>query len=296
MQIIFAQTRYSYQSYTDYTKLVGLSRFDTCYVDEIDLSKNAIYLVSPINGEFRPHIENQLKLHVGNKQAKLIWINLERPIEVKWEDLQDKSKPVFACTKQSFDTMPEYVDQVWVADRLFAESMQNDRVKFVPIGSHPDLGKSELRNSYSYPWGNFVYDYAMMAYIDGRRIAIRDALSDLSAAPNAWPPFREEILAQTKCMLNVHQSDHLIGEPLRFAVGAANKIPIISETIIDPFPMQPNLHYVSEDYANLANKVRTRCNYFSDSFLNSEISNNLYELLCEDYRFGKNIKKAIEEL
>src|SRR5690242_6857119 len=105
-EILFCRTRYFYHSYQDLWKLVELSGFPSCYIDEIDLRADKIFIVPTINGEFRGHIQNQLaSLNGEPKRAKIIWCNCERPIEVNWEDLQDVRRPVFACSKQSFDTL-----------------------------------------------------------------------------------------------------------------------------------------------------------------------------------------------
>lgn len=288
--IIFCKTRYFYQSYTDMWRLIETAKFSTCYIDEIKLDQDHIYVVPTINGEFRPHIENELR-RIPSKRATIIWHNLERPVEVDWNDLADKNRPVFACTKQSFDTLPGYVDQVWISDRLFAESLQNNRVKFVPMGSHPDLAGAGERS-----WNDFdyQYDFAHMSYINQRREPTHQTLTRLRIAPNAWPPDRDEIIRQSKCLVNIHQTDHLIGEPLRFTFAAANKIPLISETIADPYPMRPGVDYISGDISYIPQIINTFCN--ENVLWRSQYAESLYQLLCVEFPFHKNIEGAIQAL
>ena len=58
-EIRFVRTRHFYESYQDFFRLVELSDFETIYVDELDISKEGVYIVCPMNGEWRPHIDNQ---------------------------------------------------------------------------------------------------------------------------------------------------------------------------------------------------------------------------------------------
>lgn len=67
--IIFAKTRHVYQSYDDFWRLVALSGFETCYVDEIDHNRDATYIFTPTNGE---------TLNGWDRgRARIIWWDLE---------------------------------------------------------------------------------------------------------------------------------------------------------------------------------------------------------------------------
>src|SRR6266404_2769198 len=77
---IFARTRYQYQSYSDFWRLVELSNFQTCYVDQIDLENDQIYITTPINGEHRPHINHRRSILKKAQQARVVTWMLERPI------------------------------------------------------------------------------------------------------------------------------------------------------------------------------------------------------------------------
>lgn len=288
-ETFLVKTRYSYDSYSDLRRLYDLSGIPTCFVDEIDPTRNAVYIVSPINGEFRPHMEHRLTGIGNRRQARVIFFNLERPIEISWDDLSHKDRPVFACTKSSFDTIPEYVDRVWVADRLFAESMQSPRVRFVPLGSHPGLYTGNPRPTND---SEFLWDFAHLSYVNERRQAVLNQLQGLRCAPNAWPPERDEILRLSKVLLNIHQTDHQIGEPLRFAVAAAAKIPVISETIQDPWPIATG----SDVAFGPEQLVAGFCRSYVTMTGWPKSANRLYETLCVDFPFERNIRAAVREL
>lgn len=222
---IFARTRYTYDSYSDFWKLVELSNFTTCYVDQIDLQSDNTYIVCPVNGELRPHVQHRRTL--GPQTARIIWWNLERP------DCPVDDSPNGVGYFKVIDEILNYVDDVWVSDRMYAAL--DSRMRFVPLGSHISLAGviSTTR------WRQ--YDVTLMAAPVPRRDGVICELKQLgvTVAPNAWGANRHEILCSTPIMLNVHQHENPmpIGEPLRFALAAAYKMLVVSETVDDPYPV-----------------------------------------------------------
>ena len=75
-EIFFVKTRHVYDSYRDFFALVSLSDFPVIFVDELDISKDGFYILTPMNGEWRPHINNQAN---KPRYAHLVLWNLERP-------------------------------------------------------------------------------------------------------------------------------------------------------------------------------------------------------------------------
>lgn len=214
--IVFVKTRYHYDSYTDFWRLVELSGFPTCYVDEVDVSKDITYIVSPMNGEWRPHIGNQIS---KTRCANLILWNLERP---------SGSGGIGAYTKQNRQLIyGRYIDEVWVSDRRLA---QESGAKFVVLGS--DYGLAEPFDP------NHVkrYDVVHMSYVTHRRGAIYGLLPPATVAPNCWPPERHEILLSSRFALNIHQDQYPFQEPLRLALFAAYGLPILTESTYDLYP------------------------------------------------------------
>ena len=262
--IIFARTRYHYDSYSDFWKLVELSNFDTCYIDEIDLSSDNTYIFSPTNGEFRPHITNEK----GKKSwsAKVIWWNLERPS---------------SDTNAVIDDITEYINEAWVSDKYYASL--NSGFKFVGVGSHPDLRlhKENLDK---------VYDYCHMSYVYGRRDYIHNTLAQrgLKIGPNGWGEERDKTLRSSNMLVNVHQDPFPIAEPLRFAVNAAYSLPIISETIIDPYPLVPGVDIILAHYDDLINQ--TLAVYNTDL---TQMGNALYDNLCIRNTFRASVEKGL---
>jgi len=265
--IIFAKTRYNYDSYSDFWKLVELSGFDTCFVDEIDIAaQNTTYIITPINGEFRPHIKHHRDELKKPWNAKLIWWNLERHTTMDNVILDD---------------IVDYVNDIWVSDRYYATL--NKKFKFVVLGSHPDLRMNKDNISK-------IYDYCHISYVYGRRDYIHYELKrhGLNIGPNGWGEERDKILRASKLLINIHQDIHPISEPLRFAICAAYSLPIISETIKDPYPLIQNKDIIITDYDGVITKTIEK--YNSDL---SYMSNAIYDNLCIKNTFKISVEKGL---
>ena len=285
--IVFAITRYKYDSYIDYLALIQVSGFPTCFVDEIDFNSDNIYIISPINGEFRPHIDNQKSKY--KKRCKIIWWNLERPIEVD-PSVLEKTTGVYASDFSQADFLDKYLDQVWLSDRNFATRIKNvgfDKVQFVPMGSDAGLMYSKEIAMYT------NYDLIHLSYLTPRRESIIRQLKDkYTIADNSFiTESRNYRLKRTKAMLNIHKTDHKLIEPLRLALASAYSMPYFSEESIDNFPYKPNYDMMQFPYSTLVEGVKAG---LADQRKLNQLGLNLYRTGCEEFRFKNNILQACE--
>ncbi len=312
-EIIFVRTRHVYDSYWDFWKLVELSGFETCYVDEVKIEKDNIYIVSPMNGEWRPHINNQ---HQAKKpvNAHLIMWNLERPsgsagsvgqyaqqcrylIDGFWE------KGVRERTNDRGETEVVYgrfLDEVWVSDRRLA-SETSHATRFVVLGSDEDLGE---------PGNEKLYRFCHMSYANGRRQSVLKHFPDNDTAKGNtdWPSFwpwedaenkarylsrRDEVLKQSRFALNIHQDQHPFQEPLRFALFAAYGLPILSESIFDAFPWVVDENIIFSHYDGLLAKL----NQMSENDYQrwADMGLRARKRMCGEFQFGKMVREAVEE-
>ncbi len=150
-EITFVKTRHVYDSYTDFWRLVELSGFPTIYADELDISKDGVYITAPMNRDWRLHIRNEQR--EGKPiNAHLVSWNIERP--------SGSAGSVLEYAKQnrylqyglwengkllSDDNPPEqsqgrFVDEVWVSDRRLADETEH-ATRFVILGSDEGLGE-----------------------------------------------------------------------------------------------------------------------------------------------------------
>lgn len=273
MRIIFARTHYEYGSYQDYWRLVNLSGFETCYVDEIDLSADAIYIVSPINGEFRPHIDHHRSLLKEPQRAKIVWWNLERPDVPGSPSIQDVVTDIL-----------QYADAVWVSDRYYASL--DSRMQHVVLGGDKNLCKSTTREP-------AMYDYTHQSYVVGRRAATHSRLQTLGLieGPNGWGDERDFVMQRSRIMMNIHQTDEPIGEPIRFAVTAAHKLPMISESNKDPYPLVAGKDYIDVPLNELVCSVQKSVTDGGSSMIG--IGESLFHRLCIEWTFRRGVEAGV---
>lgn len=278
MRLVFAKTRYEYQSYSDLWKLVSLCGLETCWVDQIRYDEEAVFVLGTINGEFRPTIERERARGVS-KKAKVVWWNLER-VDSGPGGLNDLLGSMVCNNTRD---MLEWVDKVWVSDRHMASL--DPRLQFLVLGSHPGMATTQV------PRHPDTYDFCHMSYVNERRSPVLSALGNLRMAPNAWEPERGQIIQMSKLMLNVHQTDAPITEPLRFAVAAAYGIPLVTEYLADPYPLQPGVHCLMTRYQDLPQITYNACRQDIE-----QVGKNLKSLLLEAFPFKDCVQTAFEEL
>ena len=269
--IIFARTRHTYQSYDDFWSLVALSDFPTCFVDEIDPSKDHTYIFTPHNGEFVHHAASK-GLAWANRRAKIIWWFLERP-DGNLVPLDDFMKPVLPV-----------IDEVWVSDGTISEL--HPRLKRMVLGGHEGLALVP-------PQDFKEYDFAHMSYAWGRREELYAyiCVRGLREAPNAFGKERSEILATTKLMVSVHQYPLPVIAPLRFAIAAAHRLPVLTETVKDPYP-----HVIGHDlwHADFENIPDEAAGLLENPGLLWQLAKNLHERLCVEWTFRRGVEEALK--
>jgi len=240
--ICFVQTRYQYDSYTDFRRLVEVSGFSSCFVDEVRLDESKTYIVTPSNGEWRPHIQNeQNRVPLGSRRACLVWWNLERgwnPGEV-------------GPSADGLGDMLLWCDKVWISDRSWATALANihglDRIRNVPLGSNTLLGS---------PGRTKKYDLIHLSYVTHRRsLVYNQMLVRRTIAENCWGDLRHERLQQSRALFGIHQDEKPIIEPLRFALAASYGLPILTESVSDTWPYQDGVSIIVFNYNEAAQAI-----------------------------------------
>ncbi len=268
-EIVFCKTRYVYDSYTDFWNLVKLSGYETCYVDEVDVSKeDTVYITCPINGEQRPHFDNHRdKPH----NAHLVLWQLERPA--------NSGGSIGGYGKDNRQLLyNRYFDEIWVSDQALANETG---LRFVPLGSHPGLGSpSGLAHKH--------YDAVHMSYIVPRREALYIQVKKL--APNGWGDRRDQVLKQSKVAINVHQDTYPFCEPLRFALFAAYGLPVISEYVNNTYPYEDKI--IWRDYEDVLPTLYEGLKNLQQLY---DYGMAFRRFLCEENNFKKWVDKAIFE-
>ncbi len=261
--VMFVKTRYQdigYGSYVDLWRLVELSGYPVCYVDEIDAyDSTKCYIISPLNDEW-------LK---GWPGAKARIIHLELEWRTDWRANVNE---------------PPGVSEVWCGDKWYAAQIG---ARYVPIGSHPGLNEEQHSQKL------IGWDVAFMGYTaPARRAKVLHEMYEagLTIAPNAWEQERSRLLYKCACMVAIHQFDGMPTiAPLRMCIAAAHRLAVISETVYDTGLFYGYIDCFS--YAGLAHmaKVTIRNPYNKLK----EQGESLYHLLCEGYTFRHAIERAL---
>lgn len=271
--IIFVKTRYEYDSYTDFFNLVELSGFPVIYVDQLRVSDYGVYIVTPMNGEWRPHIDNQ---NDEPRNAHLILWNIERP--------SGSTGSVGNYTTSNRDLIDNrYVDEVWVSDRRLADETKHS-TRFVTLGSHPKLGVIDETPK--------EYSFCHLSYANPRRQTIYNSFAKDEVGPNGWGEARHEMLKRCKFALNVHQDNHPFQEPLRWALFAAYGIPILSETVFDAYPWSDEFMTFA-GYDSLVGKMRLLLSEPYEKY--KEMGLRARERMCNEFGFRKMVEEAVSQ-
>lgn len=267
---IFAKTRHRYDSYSDFWSLVELSGFQTCFVDEIDPSASAAYVYTPHTGEAAA-----IAALPRERRARIVWWNLERPEP-------DGAKPDLGAFRASVDRVLEHADAAWVSDRHYASL--HPRLIHAVAGSHPGIPLAGERPP-------DAFDVCHMSYVNSRRNSpLQETSRGWRVGPNSWGQQRDSVLKSTKVMVNVHQTDTAVGEPLRFALAAAYGMAVASEHIVDPWPMVEGVHFASAPLGSLRRVVDS---LLRDPQVRQRIGSSLRQLLTEEWTFRRGVEDAM---
>lgn len=258
-KIVFVKPQIHYDSYTDFWKLVNLSGFEICFLQDINLNQNCIYIISPIDKQFQLSWWQRKR-----KNAKIILWDLERP-KPRGGIKADKK----FLSRQNFD-------EIWVSDPQLANDLG---VRYIILGSDEKLGNNPI-------WIK-RYDFTHISYENGRRSVIYEKIKHIGH--NGWGKQRDRILRQTKFGLMVHQDNDQYIEPLRLAIFSAYQLPIVSELVINKFPL--NDYLLTSDYSQLIDFIYKCLDNYNQL---KEMGKEIKQKLCFDYRFENTVRYAIE--
>jgi hypothetical protein len=257
---IFARTRHEYGSYVDFWRLVELSGFQQCFIDEMQPDSDSTYIIPVRNGELPA-------TGFFAAQARIIHWNLE------W------------CVYPPLHGISE----VWNSDRWYANTLG---AKYVPMGSHPGLKDAEPGAE------EITYDVAYLGYMIPRRARLLhelDLLGVRSTPTSAWGRQRHELLTVSRAYLHVHQLDDKPGvPPLRMVVAAAYSLPVISEAMADRGIFGYS-HFMTSRIDKLAEfaALWTCRGGIAEQQRLADYGRALHDLLCDRMTFRKSVEAAL---
>lgn len=258
-----------YSTYTDYFKLALLSGFAVKRAAEMDIANpDHCYIVS--------WFDVQQGGWAGAKARIILW-NLE------WATRVHPLDNVGYITK---DNPIPGVSEVWSPDAGFAAKQG---WKYVPVASHPDLVFRHEDAPKTYMW-----DVTLQMYRDPhRRQRVINELRqrNIRIAPDGWQESRHLGMVNARMQVHIHQHDGMnVVSPLRFAVAAAYRKPIVSELIETPGIFTQRL--IQSTYANISTTVQRWLQPQHARELR-DVGERLYQTLCIDNTFERIIKANV---
>lgn len=270
--ITFVKTRHFYDSYRDMIRLAELSDFPIIYSDEVDTSKEGVYIFITMNGDVEEHLKNEVNSGKPRYAHLVLW-NIERP--------SGSAGSVGNYAKRHRQLIYDRLfDEVWCSDMRLAEETQ---LRFVVLGSDEGLGSV----------GNDKkYDLVHMSYEIPRRTNIYKHFNGDDIGPNCWPPERDEVLRASRFALNIHQDIHPFQEPLRLALFAAYGLPVISETIFDAYPWDTDIAIFS-GYDSIVSRLRQALTEDYEPY--RQMGQRARERMTGAFRFKTMVERAVRE-
>lgn len=270
MNITFVKTRWNYDSYADYWKLIELSGFPICYVDEMDVyDSDKVYIISPMNGEMLEFMTPERR---NDKKAYLIQWNLERP----------SGSGNVAEYRASNQLLLEqkYFNEVMVSDMALSA---DTGFGYQCLGSHPKL--QELDNYHK------MFDIIHLSCYSPTRSWMFDSpsvpksrIGKLTVAANGWGDVKIANLAFSRVMLAWHQDTFPYIEPLRYALAAAYKLPLIVQYSKMCYPYNSCVRSISYPRELEESFVSIITSY-------KMLSEEIYNLMCVEHTFESEVRK-----
>lgn len=266
---IFCRTKHVYESYTDFWTLVEVSGFISCDIDDIDWFSDDVYIVTPLNGEWM-NIEKP-----AGATSRLVWWNMERP------DANDV--PLAAA----LDKVPAAVDAFWSSCKYVCSL--DPRFQYVVFGSDERLNPWHYHKSEK----NITYDFTHQSYAWGRRAALYERLkrSGYREGPSSFGSMRTAILHRSRVMLNLQQYPAPVFPSLRAALAAAFKLPLLSESIWDPYPLEVGNSVVMGPIDTLPMHLQLMTDEVCE-----KLAYKLHQKLCVEWTFRRGVEEGIKAM
>lgn len=254
-RVYFVRPEKQYPSYTDFWRLVALSDFSVvCPKDTQDNPNHTYIWVTP---EPLPDVTGSSARHIT------------------WE---------FEYAGDYMHDLSQWAGEVWSSDAAFARLHD---ARFVLLGSHPQLAAGVKIDDDAFQ--SQAYDASLLGYMTPRRRRIQ------KQTKVAWSPDypghddeRHTVLTHTSLVVHVHQHDHAqYAAPLRYALAAAYRKPVISEELEDDRAYADVIQFVK--YDALPDAI-TR---FLKLKRKPALASKLHKLLCVDHPFQACVTEAL---
>jgi hypothetical protein len=258
--IIFAQPRHVYQSYSDYWRLVELAGYPIVYLDEMDLQSDNCYIFSTPSTFWHDGVEG---CGFEGARARLIYNCLEFYLDVDYPSIPGV--------------------EVWTPDAWYAKFA---RIRYVPMGS--DVALNLLPDARPSP----RYVATLWAESGHRYTAYGSMVNaGLKMGLGGWGEARHQNLLSAAVMVHAHQwVDRPTIAPQRWALAAAYHLPLITEYLGDAGIFNGLVLETSAEAMGFF--VREHLQPVQRGLMN-KYADRLHEQMCVKMPFKKGIEAAV---
>jgi hypothetical protein len=248
-----------YPSYSDFWRLVELGGFSTCSLTyahkNLNNASHTFIFVTPAGIP-----------DCSNARARCIFWQFEYAGDYA-------NQPNHLTCKEQWSSDPHHA-------ACFG-------AKYVLLGGNPHL--APFFDSDRDP----KWDIVTLSYLTDRRRSMYKQITGYNFAPD-YPGHdtkeRHEQLYNSRCLLHVHQHDEPAIAPIKMALAAAYRLPVVCEAVFDPGPYAEAILFAT--YDNLPKAV--------DAFLQGhtgkeDIGDILHHELCIEHTFEQEVRKALED-
>jgi hypothetical protein len=256
--VYFVRPEKDYPSYADFWRLVELSGYSICSIayasKHLNNSSYTFIFVTP-----------EETLDCTNAAARTIFWQFE----YTGDYTQQKNK--------------ETCSELWSSDPY--NSSITD-AKYVLLGSHPNL-REGTHNCAAPKW-----DIVTLSYLTERRRNVFRFVKRTFATdyPGHSGAQRDEQLSCSRLMLHVNQHDAPALAPIKLALAAAYRLPVVAEAVNDPGQYADKVLFCS--YDSLPYMVSL---YLDGKFDAEYMDAALYQLLCVEHPFKQCVEMALAQ-
>jgi hypothetical protein len=276
---VFVKSGIEYESYTDFWRLVTLAGYRTLKAKEVDLQWDGTYIWPILDVELLGLMNPASR----SRRARIIFWYLERPDAHLPDPATSDPGQIL---REGLGELIPWVDAVWVSDRGLHRV--DPRTVYAVLGGHPDLRDAEP--------GPRTTDVLHLGQETPRRKAVLNELRRQGTSlttGSLWAQKRTQALGSSRLLISIDRMEGLhVASPLRYALAAAWRLPILSEAVPDPHPLVQGESVLMAPYPQLAGAA---CRVLGDPELLGRVSELAYRTYCLEWTFRRGVTLALRE-
>ena len=257
-ELYFVRSEKDYPSYADFWRLVDMGGFSIC--SETYAAKN-----------------------LNNTNITFVFVTPEETLDCTGARAR--------CIFWQFEYAGDYTNQKnretiaeqWSSDPYHAEQTG---ARYVLMGSDSRLATYYQANR------DPKWDIVTLSYLTDRRRNVYRFINRAFAPdyPGHNGDGRDDQLSHSRVMLHVHQHDIPAIAPIKMALAAAYRLPVICEAVYDPGPYQDRVLF--SQYDSLPSMVGL---YLDGKVEMDYLPDALYQLLCVEHPFKSCVLEALAQ-